>query len=256
MIASIIDTHCHLDFDPLKSKLPEFLNRACLVGVKAFVVPGVKPEGWSGIAELATKHPNIIPAYGIHPMYSEFASEEVLERLEKLAITGVAIGEIGLDSTSQIPIELQEMAFRKQLRIAVKLNLPVLIHCRRLFQKTLQIIYEEGAYKVGGIMHAYSGSLEMAHEYIKLGFIISVSGVVTWDGAVKALKIARDLPIESLVFETDAPDLTAERYRGTLNEPAYIIESLKKVANLRGKSIEELAHITTANASRILRLNY
>lgn len=250
---SLIDSHCHLDLEPLKSRLPGLLQEASAVGVQSFILPGVHPDGWSGISALAAESVGILPAYGIHPMHAGIVTDQILEELLGYAVRGVAIGETGLDPSYPVSVEHQERAFREQLRIAVHCGIPVLIHCRRLFQKVLTILREERADRVGGIMHAFSGSLEMAREFIRLGFVISVSGTVTWHNAVKPLRVARELPLEFLVLETDAPDMTPERYRGRFNRPAWITETVRCVAEVRGIFPETVARITSDNVRRILR---
>jgi TatD DNase family protein len=229
----------------------EEANRSGVIG---FVVPGVHPRGWIGIAALAAENRQIIPAYGIHPMYADTATDQALENLSAFSTQGIAIGEIGLDPAYPIPLDLQERAFREQLRLAVQRGLPLLIHCRQAFQRVLKVMREESVHQVGGIMHAYSGSLEMARDFIRLGFAISISGTVTRHNAVRPLKVTRALPLEHLVLETDAPDMTPQRYRGTYNRPAWIAETALRVAEIRGVSIEEVARITTDNARRVLRL--
>ena len=250
----LIDSHCHLDLEPLKSRLPQILREAGEAGVRGFVVPGVHPDGWSGISQIAAENPQIMPAYGIHPMHAGSVNDQAINRLRELSAQGVAIGEIGLDPAYTVPLEQQELAFRDQLRVAVASGLPVLIHCRRAFQRVERILREERAGKVGGIMHAFSGSVEMAHNFIRIGFAISISGTVTWDDAVKPLRIARELPLEHLVLETDAPDMTPQLYRGRFNRPAWITETVRRVAEVREISPEEVARTTTANVRRVLRL--
>jgi TatD DNase family protein len=250
----LIDSHCHLDLEPLLSGAQHFMQEAAAAGVQRFIVPGVHPDGWSRIAALATENRTVLPAYGIHPMHAGCINDEILNRLRGLAPLGVAIGEIGLDPSYQVPLPQQEIAFREQLRIAVNLGLPVLIHCRRTFNRVLIILCEESADRVGGIMHAFSGSAEMAREFIRQGFAISIAGSVTWNNAVKPLRLARKLPLEHLVLETDAPDMTPERYRGMFNRPSWITETAQRVAEVRGISLEDVARITTDNVQRVLRL--
>lgn len=254
MTAPLVDSHCHLDLEPLRSDLPHILQEASAAGVQAFLVPGVHPDGWGGIAAVAAEHPRVFPAYGIHPMYAESVTDRVLDQLLEISSQAVAIGETGLDPSYAVPLDLQERAFREQLRIAVSLGLPVLVHCRRAFQRTVKILREEHADRVGGIMHSFSGSAEMANDFIRLGFGISISGSVTWYNAVKPLRVARELPLEHLVLETDAPDMTPQRYRGAFNRPAWITETAQRVADLRGISRDDVARMTTDNARRILRL--
>jgi TatD DNase family protein len=250
----LIDSHCHLDLQPLRPHAHKLITEAAAVGVGHFVVPGVHPDGWDGMAELAATQPNVRVAYGVHPMHADLVDTQVLLRLQKIVGQAVAIGEIGLDPAYAVSVDCQEVAFRQQLRIAVACGVPVLIHCRTAFQRLLTVLREEGAERVGGIMHAYSGSPEMARDFIRLGFAIAVSGTVTWSNAVKPLRVAAEVPLEHLVLETDAPDMTPQKYRGRFNRPAWLVETAQKVAELRGITLAEVAQATTANASRVLRL--
>jgi len=229
-----MDTHCHLDLEPLILNLADVLASAHQAGVTQFVVPGVHPDGWKALSALAVRYGEIFPAFGIHPMHSDAADDNNLLLLAEHASTGVAIGEIGLDPSYAVSMERQERAFRAQLQLAVASGLPVLVHCRRAFARTLQILQEEQVQHVGGIMHAFSGSPEMAREFIRLGFAISISGVVTRDSAVKPIRLVRELPLEHIVLETDAPDLTPQCYHGLPNQPAYMVETLRTVARIKG----------------------
>jgi TatD DNase family protein len=249
----LIDTHCHLDDPILFDRLPEVIANAHHAGIDRFVVPGVTPEGWGRIASLADSVKDVFPAFGIHPMHACRCNEDTLSVLEGFSRMGVAIGEIGLDYLlSEIPREQQKLAFRGQLSLAVRLGLPVLIHCRRAFRDLLQIMREEKVASVGGIMHAYSGSIETARECIELGMAIAVSGPVTYMNAVRPVELVRWLPLEQMVLETDAPDMTPEPFRGMPNQPAYLLDTAKKIAEIKGVSLEETAEITTSNAVRLL----
>jgi len=250
----LFDSHCHLDLEPLKSGLPQYLQEATAAGVQGFVVPGVHPDGWPGISTIVAEYPHVLPAYGIHPMHADTLNDLNLDRLRKLSGQCVAIGETGLDPAYTVSPEQQEVAFREQIRVAIICGLPLLIHCRKVFQRLLTIMRDEGAGRVGGIMHAYSGSVEMALDFIKLGFAISISGTVTWDNAVKPIRVAREIPLEHLVLETDAPDMTPQCYRGRFNRPAWIRETAQQLAGVRGITLEEVCRITTGNVRRILRL--
>jgi TatD DNase family protein len=248
----LIDTHCHLDLEPLSAHLAEVVTRAQQSGVTQFVVPGVHPAGWVQMAALADRHEEIFPAFGIHPMHAAAADDDTLSRLAVRAAAGVAIGEIGLDPAYTVSLERQEQAFRDQLQLAVSIGLPVLVHCRRAFQRTLRVLQEERAHHVGGIMHAFSGSPEMAREFMRLGFAISISGMLTRDNAVRPLRVVRELPLESLVLETDAPDMTPQRYRGQSNQPAYIVETLRAVAGIKGLEPLVVARCCRAVTLKIL----
>lgn len=250
-----IDTHCHLDDPHLFARLPAVLASARGAGVEKFIVPGVGPEGWEGIARIAEEEEGVYPAFGLHPMLAARYDDSLLDRLSSFTGTAVAIGEIGLDYlVTDIPRERQQAAFRAQLRLAVEAGLPVMIHCRRAFRDLLAILLEERIQRVGGVMHAFSGSPEVACECVRLGLFIGVAGTVTYRNAVRPLEVARSIPLEHLLLETDAPDLTPEPHRGKENEPAFLVETARKVAELKGVSVEELARATTENAERLFRI--
>lgn len=250
----MIDTHCHLDLEPLWSRLATIMADARAAGVMQFVVPGVHPDNWNRIAAVTARYEGVMPAYGVHPMHSDCISDHVLECLADRISSCVAVGEIGLDPAYQVPLELQETAFRRQVRLAVQHRKPVLIHCRHAFQRTLQILKEEQADRVGGIMHAYSGSLEMAREFIKLNFVISIAATITRDNVRRPVLVVRELPLESLVVETDAPDLPPQKYRGLPNQPAWLVETVQKIAEIKGVERELVAEVCTETSRRIVRL--
>jgi len=201
----LIDTHCHLDFSPFVDHLEQYLTAAYAAGVRRWIVPGVHPDAWKLIARLCEQFDGLYPAFGIHPRHAAEVSDRHLIVLEELALQGVAIGETGLDRhCGNLP--LQEELFRRQIRIAVSCKLPLLIHCRDMTGRTLEILHDEQAGQVGGLMHAYSGSVESAREFIKLGFAISIGGTLMRSNAVRLPRLARELPLSCLVMETDAPD--------------------------------------------------
>ncbi len=247
----LIDTHCHLDLPPLLDRLDELLTEAQAAGVSKWIVPAVHPDGWQRISELAAKYPALRPAYGIHPLYAASTTTEQLERLKILAPTAVAIGEIGLDATYG-NLEPQESLFREQLHIARQQHLPVLIHCRKATGRMLTILREEQADQIGGIMHAFSGSLESARESIKLGFVISLCGTLTWHNAVRPALLAAQLPLEQLVLETDAPDLSPADHPATPNRPAWLQATALKLATIKNVTIAEIALQTSATARRVI----
>jgi TatD DNase family protein len=250
----LIDTHCHLDLEPLAAHLPQVLAAARQAGVSRFVVPGVHPDGWKRIMALAEAHHEILAAVGIHPMHAALADDNALSELAGQAAAGVAVGEIGLDPTYSVPLKTQETAFREQLRLAGSLGLPVLVHCRRAFQRTLQLLREEKACHAGGIMHAFSGSPEMAREFIRLGFAISLSGTLTWNNAVRPLRLAREIPLEHLVLETDAPDMPPQSHRGQANQPAWLAEVLLALSEAKNVTPVTAASATRENSVRVLGL--
>jgi TatD DNase family protein len=252
-----VDTHCHLDHPSLRLRLHDVLASAGQSKVAKIIVPGVGPEAWDEIAVLAKHHRGIYPAFGLHPMLAGRYGEELCERLAVYAQNAVAIGEIGLDyAIPDVSRERQMTAFRGQLRMAVERGRPVLIHCRKAFQDLLVVLKEEKVERVGGVMHAFSGSTEIAFECIRLGLYLSVSGTVTYRNAVKPVAVVGRVPLENLLIETDSPDMTPEPYRGRDNEPAFLVEIARKVAEIKGIDVEEVAAVTTGNAEMLFGLSH
>ena len=209
--------------------------------MSGFIAPSAHPRDWEQISRLAEEHKGVHTAFGIHPMHADILNAVILKRLEEYARTGAAIGEIGLDSHSSVPQKRQEQAFREQLHLAVMLKKPILVHCRGFFQRTLEILREEKANQAGGIMHAFSGSPEMAREFMKLNFLISISGTITWQNAVRPIKLAREIPLDNLVLETDSPNLPLLSHKDQPNQPARLKEVLINLANIRDIAENDLA---------------
>ncbi len=247
----LIDTHCHLDLPPLSEQLELLLDEACAVGVMQWIVPSIGPENWQRIACLCANWPFLRPAYGIHPMCAAAVLPDQLQELERLAPAAVAIGEIGLDGLLG-NLEQQEALFREQLRIARRYQLPVLVHCRKSIDRTIKILKEEGSDQYGGIMHAFSGSVESARECIRLGFAISLSATLLHPDAVRPARLARELPLSSLVLETDAPDLAPANRQPAFNRPAWLLDVALALAAIRGCTLDEITEATSATARRVI----
>jgi len=251
----LIDSHCHLDFPSLSSILPEILASAENCGVLRFIVPGVEPQFWDKIISLAAADSRIFAAPGVHPMKAATWNNSAAETLQKLIPEIVAIGEIGLDYREEMPPrELQQEVFRSQLRLAGEAEIPVIIHCRRAFADTLQILEDEGIEKFGGVMHAFSGSVEIARDCISMGLKIGIAGPVTWDNASRPVKLIEAIPLEHLLLETDSPDLSPQLHRGQVNEPAFLIDIARKLAEIKGVSFDEIAAATAENAQALFNL--
>jgi TatD DNase family protein len=252
---TLFDTHVHLDCPPLRAVLEDEVRAATDAGIKGFVVPGIAPADWSALMDTVGRVPGALAAPGVHPLAADAWCGTVGKRLEALLETAVAVGEIGLDGALASPAQpVQERVFREQLRLAIAMRRPVLIHCRRAFGRVLEILRAEGAQRVGGVFHAFSGSVESAREAVRLNFAIGIGGPITYPNARRGIDVLRRLPDEWLVLETDAPDLSPVPHRGEVNHPAYLPLIAARVAALRGWSIEETARVTTANALRILGL--
>jgi len=251
----LIDSHCHLDNDHLYDRLPALMAAAENCGVERFIVPGIEPQGWSRIVALAAIDERIFAALGVHPQKAAAWSTAAAETLQQLVPDIVAIGEIGLDYTDGMPLrELQKEVFRGQLQLAREVGLPVIIHCRRAFADTIRILAEERIGEFGGVMHAFSGSVEVARICISMGLKIGVAGSVTWKNAVRPIAIVKSISLQDILLETDSPDLPPASHRGVANEPAFLIDTALKVAEIKGISIDEVADVTSENARLLFRL--
>lgn len=249
-----IDTHCHLDAAEFGGGQPDVVRDAATTGVDCIVVPSVARSNFDTVRGLCKQHPNCAPAYGIHPMYTDDAQPDDLEVLrECLALPGtVAVGEIGLDFfIEHYDRERQEYFFVEQLKLSKKFDLPVLLHIRRAQDTILKHLRQ---HKVcGGIAHAFNGSRQQADEFIKLGFKLGFGGAMTYSRATRLRELAATLPLESIVLETDAPDIPPDFLeRGLPNEPKYLPRIAQTLANLRNMTLEEIARSTTGNVLSVL----
>lgn len=249
----LIDTHIHLDALP---NLPRLLTEARNHGIDAWVVPGVAPAAWPQLMATVAATPGAWAAPGVHPRHADQWRPELADTLRQLAMAHqtVAIGEVGLDGQAGPELPLQEELFRQMIGLARETRRPLLLHCRRATGRLLELLRAERAAEVGGIAHAFSGSLESARQLIALGFAIGVGGVVTFPAARRLVETVRQLPAAWLVLESDAPDLPPHPHRGAANRPEWLTLIAARVAVLRGWSVAETAHITSANARRVLHL--
>jgi TatD DNase family protein len=252
----LIDTHCHIDIRAFAARLENLLENARRMGVSKMILPGVDRDGWSRMMRLCNQEQGLFAAPGLHPMYLALHRAEHLEELEVLVRGGkiVAIGEIGLDyHVPDLDRAVQQLLFEKQLKIADNAGLPVLLHVRKAHDQVLATL-RRTRFPHGGIVHAFNGSLQQAWQFINLGFVISTCGTITYERARRIRKIAAELPAETLVIETDAPDIPLAGHRNEDNLPEYLPEVLTALANLRGEPPETVARYTTANAKRVLAL--
>ena len=250
----LFDTHSHLNAEQFKEDLQEVIARMKEVGVSYTVVVGFDEVTIKKAIELAETHDFIYAAVGWHPVDAIDMTEEHLEWLEELAAHPkvVALGEMGLDyHWDKSPKEVQKEVFRKQVRLARKVNLPIIIHNRDATQDIVDILKEENASEVGGIMHCFSGSVEVAKQCVEMNFLISLGGPVTFKNAKKPKEVAMEIPMEQLLIETDCPYLTPHPFRGQRNEPSYVKLVAEEIAKLKGLSYEEVAIKTTENAKKL-----
>ncbi|OJV62299.1 MAG: hydrolase TatD [Clostridiales bacterium 38-18] len=252
------DSHSHLDASQFDDDRELMIKRTQLNQIDFILNPGADLPSSQKAVELANRYPFIYAAVGIHPHDVEMMTEEMLSEIETLAQNPKvkAIGEIGLDYYRDLsPRELQKKWFIEQLRLAKKLNLPVVIHDRDANEDVLKILKEERQFETGVLMHCYSGSKELALQYVKLGAYISIAGPLTYKNARKTVEVVEAVPVDRLMIETDAPYLTPEPYRGKRNEPMYVRHTCQRMANIKGVYLEEMAQITKENAMRFFNIN-
>lgn len=252
----LIDTHSHIDLSIFRDDFQEVLTRARKAGVVAQVLPGVYKDGWERILSLAATENDLYSAIGLHPMYLKCHNAGDLDELRNHAQNGKlkAIGEIGLDFfIKDADRAAQQRLFEAQLSIASGSCLPVLLHVRKAHDQ-VQATIRRKRFTCGGIVHAFSGSMQQAKHYLNLGFLISVCGTLTYSRATRIRSVIAELPLQSLVLETDAPDIPPAAHNGERNSPEYLPEIVSSLAELRGESVERVAEQTTANARELLGL--
>ncbi|CAM4252752.1 TatD family hydrolase [Lederbergia lenta] len=250
----LFDTHVHLNDEQFNNDLEEVINRAKDAGVEYMVVVGFDRKTITRAMQLIEKYEFLYASIGWHPVDAIDMTEEDLIWIEETAEHPkvVALGEMGLDyHWDKSPKHIQQDVFRKQIRLAKKLKMPIVIHNRDATQDIIQIMKQENAHEVGGIMHCFSGSAEIAKECVDLNFYISLGGPVTFKNAKKPKEVAVHIPINRLLIETDCPYLAPHPYRGKRNEPAFVKLVAEEIAELKGLSLEEVAQTTTANAKKV-----
>ncbi len=253
----LFDTHVHLNARQYAKDRTEVIERAFEAGVSHMVVVGFNHETIPLALEIAEQYETIYAAIGWHPVDAIDCKDEDLKWIEDLSTHPkvVALGEMGLDyHWDRSPKDVQKEIFRKQIQLAKKLNMPIVIHNREATEDVIQILQEENAKDVGGIMHCYSDSIEYLETCLEMNFYISLGGPVTFKNATLPKEVAKAVPLNKLLIETDAPYLTPHPYRGKRNEPAYVTYVAKKIAELKGISYETLCEATTQNAFRLFNI--
>lgn len=252
----IIDTHAHLDL--IKSDIAEIISRSKKANVMKIINIGVNFETSKKSIEIARNFDEVYAALGIHPTEVKQLNNDVLNEFMKLAKNKkklAAIGEIGLDYYHMdVPKEEQIKAFKMQLNLAKELDLPIIVHCRDAYEDTLKIIDEEKPKKL--VFHCYSGSLEYAKKLWDKGFYTSFTGIITYPKVQELIKVVSACPMDRFMVETDCPFLAPQAYRGKENEPAYVVEVVKKIAEVKGMSFEDIEKASTKNAEEFFRLGY
>jgi len=251
----LVDTHTHLQWPSFSSDRTEVIERARMKDVKAIVNVGYDLAACRQAIEIAKQHEGVFAAVGIHPHNANSFTESTARTLGDLAREGkvVAIGEIGLDFYRNLSSRDRQMkAFERQLALAEDLSLSVVVHQRDAEQETLKILRGFSGKKV--LIHCWSGSLDMALQYVQLGYTISLAGPVTFPSARRLREVAKAIPAGSLVLETDCPWLAPQSHRGQRNEPAFLVSIADAVAELKGVDTQTIADITTENAKRFFSI--
>src|SRR5690625_1710938 len=257
MLNMLFDTHMHLNTKQYDEDRKEVIERAFNEGVNQMVVIGFDDESIPLAIEIAEEYENIYAAVGWHPVDAIDYTEEKLAWLEELSHHSkvVALGEMGLDyHWDKSPKDVQKEVFKAQINLAKKVNLPIIVHNRKASEDVKEILIAENAEEVGGIMHSYSGLKEDIQTYADMNFYFSLAGIVTFKNAPEIREIAKEIPLNRLLIETDSPFLTPHPYRGKRNEPAYVRFVAEEIARLKEISLEELAEITTENAKAVFNL--
>ena len=255
-MTSFIDTHCHLDI--LESTPEETIIEAKQAGVQRMVTIAVDEPSLDFVSSTVQEFPAVYGSVGFHPHDASKLTKSLLQKIRQLAEEQhklIAIGEIGLDyHYMNSPAEIQQQAFRKQLQLAVELNLPVILHSREAETDTLNIL-QEFPVPSHGVAHSFTSSIEMARTLVEMGWYLGINGIVTFKNAEDLREVVRWLPLEHLLLETDSPFLAPIPFRGKPNKPAHIPAIATFIAELREISLEELAQQTTANAQRLFNFD-
>ena len=252
----LIDTLCHLDFEVFADDWQQVMARAQALGVDHFVVPAVQQSGWQHLSALFQQQDAVHIALGMHPMFMSQHEESHIALLDHALQQQrpVAVGEIGLDFYSaESDRQAQLQLFRAQLQLAAKYQLPVILHVRKAHDEVLQCLRDIPV--VAGIVHAFNGSLQQAGHYIGMNFKLGFGGMLTYSRSTKLRALAQQLPLDALVLETDAPDMTVMQHRGQRNSPEYLPYCLQALATVRGQSQAVIAEATSANARQLLGIS-
>ncbi|MDJ1110334.1 MULTISPECIES: TatD family hydrolase [Staphylococcaceae] len=253
----LIDTHVHLNADQYDEDLQEVIDRARKNGIDRMIVVGFDEKTIKRTMKLIEDYDFVYGVIGWHPVDAIDFTDEYYEWIKELSKHPkiVAIGEMGLDyHWDKSPKDIQKEVFKRQIQLAKEVKLPIVIHNREATHDVIEILKSENAQEVGGVMHSFSGSPETCDEVLKLNFVISLGGPVTFKNAKQPKEVAKHVPLDKLLVETDAPYLTPHPYRGKRNEPMHVKLVAEEIAELRGITLEEVALQTTANAERLFKM--
>ena len=244
-----VDSHCHLDFPDLATRMPELLANMATNEVTHALCVSVNLQDWPRVVALAEQHQNLFASVGVHPDYEDVEEPDVAGLIDRAQHPKViAIGETGLDYFRlQGDLAWQRARFATHIRAARETKLPLIIHTRSSSDDTIRIMRDEGADQAGGVMHCFTETMDVAQAAIDLGFYISFSGIVTFKNATALKEVAKQIPLDRLLIETDSPYLAPVPHRGKTNEPAWVRHVAEEIARLRDDSVENIAAASTRN---------
>ena len=248
-----IDSHCHIDFPDLAAREDELLANMKAQRVSHALCVSVNIEQWPRVTAMAERHANVFASLGVHPDYEDVTEPDVAQLVKLSAHPRVvAIGETGLDYFRLTgDLEWQRKRFRTHIRAARECGKPLIVHTRSAAADTLAIMREERAHEVGGVMHCFTESLDVAEAAIEMGFCISFSGIVTFKNAQSLRDVAKAIPMASILIETDSPYLAPVPYRGKMNEPSFVPHVAAELARVRDMPVEDVARATSDNFFRL-----
>lgn len=261
-----IDTHCHFDFSPFDEDREQVWQACAHQGVCAMIVPGVAPDQWSKAAQLSDDYTGISHAVGVHPWwvdklgYGGAPSQSQLTALQQMLASAlnasgcIALGECGLDGAIATPLAIQQQILEVHLELAQELKKPLIIHCHKAHNELIAQL-KHHQLSAGGVIHAFSGSLEMAQTYRDMGFKLGIGGTITYERAKKTRNAVAHIALDALVLESDAPDMPLQGRQGQRNSPDLIPLIAQALAELRGLPVEEIARVTSANARQLFALD-
>ena len=256
-MVELIDSHAHLDFDKFNKDRDEVIERAKNNGIVNVINVGSDLASSHRSLQLSQKYEMIYAVVGVHPHEAKHLDKDALKVLKDLSKADkvIGIGEIGLDfHYDNSPRDIQREAFRKQLRLAKEVNLPVVVHSREADEDTIKILKEEKMNNHNIILHSYTGGKELAEKALEMGFYFGAGGIVTFNSASELKKIIQKIPLTRILVETDSPYLAPEPHRGKRNEPLYVKEVAKFVATLKNTNLESVAEITKENTERFFNI--
>ncbi|WP_421261811.1 TatD family hydrolase [Aeromonas jandaei] len=252
----LTDTHCHLDFPDFDEDREALLARCQASGVTEYIIPAIAETNWHRVMALANQHTGVCYGLGVHPWYAGEQEEGAIDRLRELVSSRpeglVAIGECGLDLRSHVPQGRQFELFEAQIKLAVDVELPLIVHSVRANDTVAKLLRRFKPVR-GGVIHAFSGSLQQAEAFWQLGFYLGVGGVISYERANKTREVFRAMPLESLVLETDAPDMPLQGRQGERNTPEALPEIAAILMGIRKESAEHVSTMLIDNAERLFR---